>query len=309
MMLSRVAERLYWMARYLERAEDTARLVNAYGHLALDLPRGAELGWDVLLRTLNVENSFAEAHKRTTERSVMRYLLADAGNVSSIRHSVQAARENVRTTRDVIPSQAWELMNEFNLYVQEMASASTARANRFEFLEAIVARNQQINGLIQTTATRNHTFWFVQLGQLLERSDMTSRIVDVATAAIGERSKDLLASVPLFWASLLHSLSATSAYRRQIGPIIKGDEVVGFIFKMAPFPRSLVHCINAIEETVGYLKAPGGMLIDLRRLARTITALDTKHISPPHLHAFVDQFQTRLGELHEAITETWFMPR
>lgn len=309
MMLSRVAERLYWMARYLERAEDTARLVNAYGHLALDLPRGAELGWEVLLRTLNVERPFAAVHKRTTERNVMRYLLADGGNMSSILYSVQAARENVRTTRDVIPSQAWELVNEFNLYVHEMAAASTARAHRFEFLETVVARNQQINGLIHTTATRNHTYWFIQLGQLLERSDMTSRIVDVAAGAISERSRDLFASVPLFWASLLHALSATAAYRRQIGPIIVGDEVVQFVFKMAPFPRSLVYCINAIEETVGHLKAPGGMLIDLRRLARTITAFEHKGSAPAHLHTFVDQFQTRLAGLHDAIAETWFMPR
>ena len=108
MMLSRVAERLYWMARYLERAEDTARLISAYNHLILDLPKGVELGWDVLIKTIDAEAEVASVYQTATESNIINFLLTDDRNASSIRLSIKAARENVRTTRDVLPAQAWE---------------------------------------------------------------------------------------------------------------------------------------------------------------------------------------------------------
>ena len=219
MMLSRVAERLYWMARYLERAEDTARLISAYSHLILDIPRGVEPGWDVLIDTLDAGSAFRERYRKSSERNVVKFLLADKDNPSSIRNSVSLARENVRTTRDVLPAQAWELVNELFLYANEAAEESLARSPRFQFLETVIARNQQINGLILTSVSRDHSLWFIKLGQFMERADMTSRIVDVATAAIGFSSTETVPDVPLLWANLLKSLSATAAYRRQVGPI------------------------------------------------------------------------------------------
>ena len=107
-MLSRVADRLYWMARYLERAEDTARLVSAYNHLVMDIPRGAELGWDVLIRILDADPLFHARPRAANEQNVLRFLIADADNPCSITHSIRAARGNVRTTRDVLPEETWE---------------------------------------------------------------------------------------------------------------------------------------------------------------------------------------------------------
>jgi uncharacterized alpha-E superfamily protein len=307
MMLSRVAERLYWMARYLERAEDTARLISAYSHLILDIPRGLEPGWNVLIDTLDAAPAFNSRYRKLSERNVIKFLLADSDNTSSIRSSISSARENVRTTRDVLPAQAWELVNELYLYVSEAAEQSLTRAQRFAFLETVIARNQQINGLIHTSVSRDHALWFIKLGQFMERADMTTRIVDVATAAIDSGNRDSLQEVPLLWANLLKSLSATAAYRRQIGPMLTPDEVIEFVLKRRQFPRSIVHCLDSVEETIAQLKAPDGMLRSLRQILRPISQYHADIIDAPQdLHRLIDEFQARLGDLDEAIHEVWF---
>lgn len=306
MMLSRVAERLYWMARYLERAEDTARLISAYSHLILDIPRGVEPGWNILIDTLDAQTLFGARYRKLSERNVVKFLIADEDNICSIRDSISSARENVRTTRDVLPAQAWELVNELYIYVNERAEGALSRTARFDFLETIIARNQQINGLIQTTVSRDHALWFIELGQLIERADMTSRIVDVATSAIGSQRDSAISEVPLLWANLLKSLSATAAYRRQVGPTLSPDEVVEFILKRRQFPRSIVHCLDGIEETVAQLKAPEGMLRALRQTLKPINAFRADMEAPQKLHCLIDDFQVRLGELDEGINETWF---
>jgi uncharacterized alpha-E superfamily protein len=306
MMLSRVAERLYWMARYMERAEDTARLINAYSHLILDIPRGVEPGWNILIDTLDAQEAFQSRYRKMTERNVVKFLLADTDNPSSIRLAIQGARENVRTTRDVLPAQAWELINELHLYVGDSAEDSLARTPRFDFLETVIAKNQQLNGLIHTSVTRDHSLWFIKLGQLIERTDMTSRIVNVATSAINADRRRTLPEVPLLWANLLKSLSATAAYRRYVGPVLAPDEVIDFILKRRPFPRSIVYCLDNIEETVGQLRAPTGLLRELRETVNSINRYNADIESPERLHKLIDKLQIRLADLDEAIHEIWF---
>ncbi len=305
-MLSSDAERLYWMARYLERAEDMARMINAFSHLILDLPKGAELDWDVLIKTIDAEADFNVSYRTANEANIIRYLLADEDNSSSIRRTIFAARENVRTTRDVLPAQAWELMNEYHLFVDQMAAQSIARRNRFQFLEGVIGRNQQLNGLIHTTVTRDHSMFFIRLGQFMERSDMTSRIVDVGTAAIGERMTLQIPELPLLWSNLLKSLSATAAYRRLIGPVVSAPHVIDFVLKANRFPRSLIYCVNEIEETFGQLKAPSGMFRGLRAIAQAVNGFDASGASLKKLHRFIDWFQLELAEVHEATSEHWF---
>lgn len=305
-MLSRVAERLFWTARYLERAENTARLVNAYSHLILDIPRGVEPGWNVLIDIFEAQSAFAHRYKNLDERNVVKFLLADTDNVSSIRYSVRTARENVRTTRDVLPSQTWELVNELYLLVEEQAKAAVSRQRRFEFLEQLVARNQQLNGLIESTVLRDHGLWFLSLGQLLERADMTTRIVDAGAAVIIERSKQAFPEVPLLWANLLQSLSATSAYRRKVGPTLEANQLVDFVFTDAQFPRSVPYCVNHIEELVGFLRGPAGLLRELRACAAKLQALSADKLEISELHEFIDELQLALAEINQAVTENWF---
>lgn len=306
MMLSRVAERLYWMARYLERAEGTARLVNAYTHLILDVPRGSEPGWQKLIDTFDAQERFAGRFRNTTERNVIRFLLVNADNACSIPYSINAARENVRTTRDVLPAEAWELVNELKLHVAAAGDSVVARTPRFEFLEFIVARNQQLNGLLHTSVARDHSYWFIRLGQLIERADMTSRILRVAARTIDADRGAALPDIPLIWANLLKSTSAMAAYRRLTGPVLEADAVIQFILTRHRFPRSIIYCLDSMEELFGQLKAPHGLLRDLRRIVRNIGRYDADSESLDDLFALIEGLQAGLADIDDAIREIWF---
>jgi uncharacterized alpha-E superfamily protein len=305
-MLSRVAERLYWLSRYLERAEDAARLINAYSHLVLDIPKGAEPGWHILFDTMDAAPLFELRYKNVNERNVVKFLLADKDNDGSIRTSVRWARENMRTTRDVLPAQVWELVNETNLYVEAHAGLAIARQPRFEFLEEVIARCQQIVGLIETTVLQDHGLWFMRLGRLLERADMTSRIIDVGAAAILERTKAPVTEIPLLWGNLLKSLSATSAYRRSVGPTLTANQVIGFLFHSTLFPRSIVFCLSEVNELIGRLKGPRNLQQDLRGMQVMLGEFDASKASPADLHQFIDLLQVHLGDLDAAINTHWF---
>ena len=140
-MLSRVAERLYWMARYLERTEDVARLTQAYTHLIMDIPEGSEPGWEILVQILDATPTFGQHHRVYNEQNVLKFLIADSDNPGSIRSSIKSARENVRTTRDVLPGEAWEQVNELYLYAEEHAEKSFGRRNRHAFLDQIISHH------------------------------------------------------------------------------------------------------------------------------------------------------------------------
>jgi uncharacterized alpha-E superfamily protein len=305
-VLSRVAERLYWTARYLARVEDTARLVSAYTHLILDIPVGVAPKWEVLIEIVDAKETFARRYKQRSERNVVKYLLADADSPNSIRSAVRCIRENVRTTRDALPGKAWELVNEMYLLVEAKSIASVARANRFEFLENIIARVQQIDGLIGSTVLRDQGLFFLQLGQFIERADMTSRVLDVGDAIVIERQNKKLTDVPTLWANLLESLSATSAYRRQVGPELEPNAVFNFLLLNQQFPRSLLFCINYIEELVGLLKPPAGLLRLIRRVVRKLRNFEAEHIDLPELRALIDSLQRDIAEIDAAIHDTWF---
>ena len=218
------------------------------------------------------------------------------------------ARENVRTTRDVLPAQAWELVNELHLYVEAEAARAVVRQRRFEFLETVIARNQQISGLIESTVLHDHSLWFLRLGRLLERADMTTRIVDTGVEVIMELAKGSFAEVPLLWANLLHSLSATSGYRRKVGPTLEADQIVTFVFSDTQFPRSVLYCLQQIEEVVGALRGPPGLLRMLRRAGAPLQKFHSEDLDLEQLHAFIDQLQIELANINLAINETWFAP-
>ena len=305
-MLSRVAERLYWTARYLERVEDTARLASAYTHLILDIPIGVAPEWEVLIEIVDAEETFTRRYQRRTERNVVKYLLADTDSPNSIRYSTRCVRENVRTTRDQLPGKAWELVNELYLYVEEEAPRAVNRPHRFEFLDNVIGRVQQINGLIGSTVTRDQSLWFLQLGQMIERADMTSRVLDAGDAIIIERKDRTLTEVPTLWANLLQSLSATSAYRRQVGPEMEANAVFNFMLKNQQFPRSMLFCINHCEEVVGLLRPPPGLLRLIRSVVRRLRAFRAEDVDLAELRALLDTVQKEIAEIDAAIHDTWF---
>ena len=305
-MLSRVAERLYWMARYLERVEDTARLIDAYTHVVLDLPQDAEPNWSVLLETIEANSEFHGRFKQAKESSVMRFLISDTETSKSLRHSMRLARENVRTTREALPAQVWELVNECYLFSEDQSSTSTARKNRSAYLTELVGRLQQINGLIESSVLRDQPLWYLRLGRLVERADMTTRIVTAGITAMNQRADDEIAEIPLLWGNLLRSLSAVSAYRQTVGPILDPESVISFVLTNAHFPRSLVYCTTALEELVDILQAPSGLSRIARLTAARMRRLDITKVDAGELAEFIDEFQHELAELNSGFYDAWF---
>jgi uncharacterized alpha-E superfamily protein len=307
-MLSRVADRLYWMARYLERAENTARFTSAYTHLIMDLPRGAELGWQVLVDILDAEPVFTKHYRAFNEQNVLKFLISDLNHFSSIYFSIKAARENVRTTRDVLPEETWEHVNELYLHCKDVAEKSIGRRHRYEFFEQIISRCQMINGLLMTTLCRDHTHRFIKLGHLIERADMTTRIIDVGAGAILGRENSNPAVDTLLWSSMLQSLSAISAYRHKIGPVVEADSSVDFMFKESDLPRTVAFCLNGILHELEPLKNNDDAKQIVESALRKLSRFDAQKMSPEQLHEFIDQFQVYLSQLDEAISTAWFLP-
>ncbi|RLA04222.1 MAG: alpha-E domain-containing protein [Gammaproteobacteria bacterium] len=307
-MLSRVAERLYWMARYLERAEDTARLTSAYAHLIMDIPVGTSPGWDTLVHIMDGDEQFNAHHRVYNEQNVLRFLIANEENPASIRFAIKAARENVRTTRDQLPAEAWEHVNELYLYSEEMAEKSVGRRNRYAFLEQIITRCQMINGLVLTTLSRDHAYRFIKLGHLIERSDMTTRVIDVGTGAILTRQTPDAAIDPLLWGYLLQALSAMGAYRRAIGPQLEAAPVIDFMFSASQFPRSLQFCLRGIREELTPLRNAEEVIALLDRTHQKLSRFEAHELSLKEIHQFIDDFQLALNQLSGTITAAWFRP-
>jgi uncharacterized alpha-E superfamily protein len=304
-MLSSVAERLYWMARYLERAEDTARLTYAYTQFILDIPRGSEPGWGSLIDIIDGHQAFERRYKNYNERNVCKFLIADKDNFSSIRDSVKAARENVRTTRDVLPDECWELVNELYIYVNTNAEKVTARQSRLDFLDQVLAMTAQINGVIGSSLSHDHAFRFLRMGHNLERADMTSRVVDVAVMTALDRKLGDEASTWI-WGHLLKSLSAVTAYRREIGPLVNADDVVNFVFGDQNFPRSIAYCLSVVRKDSRALKNHAQVEKLLINMGRKLGRFNASKMSLQRLHQYIDVFQEQLNKLNFLVYQSWF---
>ncbi len=304
-MLSRVASRIYWLARYLERVENTARLIFAYNKVVLDLPQRNEMGWDILLRITASEQTFADSGGSKDEAGIVSFLCANQAYPGAIVNAVTYARENIRTTREAIPTETWEKVNELHLYVQKEAEHAARRKYRHQFLREVIARCQQIAGLVEGTMSHDQAYAFLQIGRELERADMTSRILDVGAGILLVPMRTPLPFDALLWMSILESLSALDAYRLRVGPRVTGSGVTKFLLQDPRFPRSFLHCLERIEESLVELPRSQVPLSTLGTLKTQVGAADTAAMAEQGTHRFVDQIQCGLIELDRAIAQTW----
>src|SRR5690606_8592439 len=214
-MLARVAEALFWMSRYLERAENMARLINVNANLLLDIPKKTTLGWEPLIDITGTRDVYLQQNDNFDERTVLKYLVSDASSPVSIANSLSYARENARTIRDVIPREAWEQINALNYFAKDQLASGLSKRGRFSYLKEIILRNQTITGLLAGTMNQDQGYLFIRMGRNLERADMTSRIVDVRTANLltGE-NLELRPFENIQWMSVLKSLTAYQMYRQ-----------------------------------------------------------------------------------------------
>lgn len=308
-MLSRMAENMYWFARYLERAENTARLVTVTTNLMLDLPRQVTADWGPLIDITGSREAFMARHGEMSEHRVVQFLLADRDNPGSLISSLTKARENLRTTRDIVPAEAWEQINRIHLMAQDKMGEALSRRGRHEFLQAIVGHCQQIIGLLGGAMSRDEAYVFMRLGRYLERADMTTRILDVRSGdLLAEIPSDLMAYSRLQWMSVLKSLTAYQMYRRLVRTRVSGVDVVRFLLREERFPRSLQACIRTLEEGLAKLphqEAPLRAVAQLKSLLQRADIGALAHESGT-LHLYMDELQLELAACHNAIAATYF---
>lgn len=313
-LLSRAAERMYWLGRYVERTENTARLLNVYGTLLFDLPVGTQFGWHTLIDLLGADESFASRYSNRDERNVVKFLIADNWNTASIVSNVALARENARTSRELIPSRGWEALNEMHHFVRDEAATSLSRRVRGEFLAGVVERCQQLIGLIDGTMSHDAAYHFIRLGQALERADMTTRIVDIGAsthiAAVDERAPKLLEEPGGYessiWLAVLNSSSGMQMYRRHYSERVEPVDVATFMLTDTTFPRAFRFCLGAAERCLDRLPPNRRVKTVIRRTDRELDAVDLPTLIDNGLHEFIDALQLGLAGAHEKINESWF---
>src|SRR5579863_1709170 len=313
-MLSRVGDAIYWMSRYIERAENVARFVNANFHMILDLPQEQEQ-WMPLVSTTGDEELFAERHGAPTRENVVRFLTFDTAYGSSILASLRAARENARSVREHITTEMWEQLNKFFLDVREAASGTAPLDSPHEFYSGIMRASHQFSGTTDATMSHNEGWHFATLGRLLERADKTSRILDAkyfvllpSVSYVGTVYDDIQ------WAAVLRSTSALQMYRKRYGQI-SPSRVVDFLMLSSDFPRAVRFCLGGAEDSLRAISGTARGTFCNRaeqRLGQLRAELDYALIDDViaiGLHEFVDAFQNKLNGVGEAIFDTFFAVR
>lgn len=307
MLLSRVAETVYWIGRYVERAENTARLIMVNANIMLDLPKGVALGWEPVLHITGITDLFYEHYDQPSERNVVKFLISDRRNPSSIISSVEAAREDLRTTRVIMPREAWEVLNDFYLYTRENLNKGIAQRSRNEYLTDIVENCQKFTGLLSGTMSHDDPYTFILMGRNLERADMTTRVMDVRAGNVFSGSeRDLAPYEDIQWRSVLNSLAAYSMYRRHVHMRVSGSNVIRFLLKDEDFPRSVYHCLGEVVSSLQRFERNEAALRDLGQARRMVTQVEADNLVGESLNAFVDELQIAMGHIHELLESTYF---
>ena len=309
-MLCRVAERAYWLGRYIERVENLARLVKTHSQLMYDLPSSVSLSWSELIEVSGNTLYFESKYSVPNEESCCKALLVDSANPSSLLASLAAARENIRVTRDILPREAWIYINDLYLAVKDQQEAFCKRTSRTDLLNKVIQACQAWNGMFEGTMSRNQAYRFVKLGMALERADMTSRIVDDGVVIISRALNDGLDAHPyagILWVNLLKSVSASFMYRQTLQTEISGEQVVKFLLSDADFSRSLMFNCQLMKTHMGEDVSP--VLSDaMMQLSDKISAVTVDGAGSNELHTALDEIQLNLAELNNLFYDEWFDP-
>ncbi len=308
-MLSRVAESLYWMSRNIERAENIARVINVNANIQLDLPRGISPDWKPLIDVTGANVLFETRYQNYGERQVVRFLLGDREGPSSVRCCIRNARESCRTVRDVLPREVWQYLTELQLYIDENLNTGLTKRGRHRYLERIIRTCQMMMGLLGSVMTRDVGYQFMRIGRNLERADMTTRFIDMRlTVPDSDKLPDLASLQTAQWVNVLESLSAYHMYRRKMQIKVQREHVLWFLFKDDEFPRSFMHCLNAIEESIGSLENNHPCLLAVRKVVKDFEKTNIETLKPTALTKIVDRMQCRLIDVHATLARIYFLP-
>ncbi len=315
-MLSRVGDSTYWMGRYIERAENNARLLDVNVQMLLDFEsRGVETDrqfWGPILSTLEDNELFNHLHEEFTAAAVLDYITFERRNPNSINSCINHARENARAVRDQISSEMWEQINALWLYFRDTSAGRDFRANSHEFYDKVTFASQLIQGVTDATMTHSEAWRFVQAGKFIERADRTTRILDLKYHILLPSGEQVGGNVDISqWMSVLRSCSGMEAYLK----IRQGDVtpwgVASFLVCHAEFPRSIRFCVDRLDEVLHLISATeeGRFRNEPERLSGLLRS-QLDYATPDSifhhgLHEYLDGVQEQLISLDLAFHDTY----
>lgn len=316
-MLSRTADHLFWMSRYTERAENTARMLDVNYQTAL-LPQTAGAdpnGWEGLLRISELMPAYDALHGDINARDMLHFMVRDATNPSSIVSCLHAARENARAVRGVLTTELWETQNQTWLELTRLLKSKHIEKDPAAFFEWVKFRSHLSRGVAIGTMLQDEAFHFFRMGTFLERADNTARLIDVKFQAVA--SEAYSAGDPsdqerdfYHWSAILRSVSAFEVYRKVYRTVITPDRVAELLILRPDMPRSLLACMN---EVVNNLRAVSNDTSDdtereAGKLRAELQFGRIDDIVANGLHAFLTQFLDRVNTLGERISRQFLMP-
>jgi uncharacterized alpha-E superfamily protein len=311
-MLSRVADSLYWMSRYIERAENNARIAGVNLQLLLDLTNPSEADpkqqWDPIISSLEENDLFASLYEKPDGKAVIDFVSLQKKNQNSIHSCLTLARENARSTSEQISSEMWEQINRLYLFVKSDAAKKLVRTSPYEFFKRIITGSHLFQGITDATMTHGEGWDFIRIGKLLERADCTSRILDVKYHILLPSGEKVGGNVDTIqWMSVLRSCSALEAYRKIYVGRVAPWRVAEFIITHPGFPRSIrfsvdyfdaaLHQISGSEETK-YANEAERLSGQLRSDLDYATIGDIFKFG---LHEYLEHIQERLVEISNAM--------
>ncbi len=311
-MLSRVANSIYWMCRYIERAENVARFIGVNLNLLLDMPSEKDKHWSPLVMTTGDQKLFEKNEADYNQEAVLWFLTFDRTYPNSILSCVAAARENARSIREIISSEMWEHLNNFYLELIKEESIKMALQDSDRFYNIIKMRSHLFTGLLDSTMSHGEAWNFARIGMMIERADKTSRILDVKYFMLLPQAD--LVNTPIDniqWISVLRSASAFEMYRKEFHQIIPRN-VANFLIFDKNFPRSIYHCIAKTQVWLHRIAGtPQGSVTNaaekhLGRLMADLEYTDIDEVIDSGLHEFLDNLQRRLNTMGGTIGTTFF---
>jgi len=305
-MLSRTADHLFWMSRYTERAENTARMLDVNYQTSL-LPQSdavAQLGWQGLLSISELLGVYQKQHGAIAAREVMDFMVKDESNPSSIVSCLTAARENARAVRGTLTTEVWETQNQTWLEVRRMIKSGEFEADPSQFFEWVKFRSHLSRGVTVGTMLMDESLYFMRMGTFLERADNTARLVDVKFHAVqsdffGTASEKDQENDFYHWSAILRSVSAFEVYRKVYRDVIKPERVAELLILKADMPRSLHASLNEVVSNLKLVSTDSDSET-LRRAGKLRAELQFGRIDEilaTGLHAYLTQFLDRVNDL------------
>ena len=313
-MLSRIADSMYWMSRYQERAGETARLmeINLLYLLEAEEDMSEKDKWLPLLKISSSEELFSElygAEAMVNSHRVLQFISSERGNSNSIRSCVRLFRENARVARDRISKEMWEMVNELWMSINDRLKTPLTPEKARPFFVHLRNEISRFDGITANTMMRGESYSFYELGEFMERADMTARILDVKYHLILPDLSRVGSALDYYqWAALLKSLSGFEAFRRKYHAGFRALDVVEFILFERDFPRSIFFSVETMGralKTIGLENKArtAGAYFALREMLENTTA---ELVFASGLHEFLEDFLTKLGDLHAALSEDFF---